>query len=244
MALDAAMNAALGAHTIRSFMAIRVELPDNLTINLITGSGFVTFPVDGVPTTFTSKDAIFGVLSSVSSITEAFATSAPHLAINFLPPTSDAIGALSAPLVQGSRVRAWAGLVNEETGLVIGQPERLWVGRVDTAKTTLDANNRVVEMDAASVFERLFASLESERLNKVWHRAFHPNESGLDYNIAALVDPMWGADAGKPQPSSGPVAGGGGSYGGGGGSGGGSGGGGGYGGGGGRYNDMIDTQLY
>ena len=67
MALDAAMNAALGAHTIRSFMAIRVELPDNLTINLITGSGFVTFPVDGVPTTFTSKDAIFGVLSSVSS---------------------------------------------------------------------------------------------------------------------------------------------------------------------------------
>lgn len=244
MALDAAMNAALGAHTIRSFMAIRVELPDNLKINLITGSGFVSFPVDGVPTTFTSKDAIFGVLSSVSSVTEAFATSAPHLGINFLPPTADAIGALSAPLVQGSRVRAWAGLVNEETGLVIGQPELLWIGRVDTAKTTLDANNRVVEMDAASVFERLFASLESERLNKVWHRAFHPDENGLDYNIAALVDPMWGADAGKPQPSSGPVAGGG-SYGGGGGSGGGSGGGGGYGGGyGGGGGDYRDAFLF
>ena len=235
------MNAALGASTIRSFIAIRVEFPDNQTINLITGSGFVTFAVDGVATTFTSKDPIYGVLSSVSNVSEAFATSAPHLGITFLPPTPDAIGALSAPLTQGSRVRAWAGLVNEETGLVIGKPELLWIGRVDTAKTTLDANNRVLEMDAASVFERLFASLESERLNKVWHRAFHPDENGLDYNIAALVDPMWGADAGKPQPSSGPVAGGGGSYGGGGSSGGG---GGGYGGGGGGRYGGYDIQLY
>ena len=244
MALDSAMNTALGAHTIRSFMAIRVEFPDNQTINLITGSGFVTFAVDGVATTFTSKDPIYGVLSSVSNVSEAFATSAPHLGITFLPPTPDAIGALSAPLTQGSRVRAWAGLVNEETGLVIGKPELLWIGRVDTAKTTLDANNRVVEIDAASVFERLFAALEGERLNKVWHRAFHPDESGLDYNIAALVDPVWGADAGKPQPSSGPVAGGG-NYGGGGGSSGGSGGGGGYGGGGGgRYGGGYDIQLY
>lgn len=243
MALDAAMNAALGAHTIRSFMAIRVEFPDDLTVNLITGSGFVTFPVDGVVTTFTGKDPIFGVLSSVSNVTEAFATSAPHLGITFLPPTPDAIGALSAPLTQGSRVRAWAGLVNEENGRVIGQPELLWIGRVDTAKTTLDNNSRVVDLDAASVFERLFAANESERLNKVWHRSFHPNESGMDYNTAALVDPMWGADAGKPQPSSGPVAGGG-NYGGGS-SGGGSGGAGGYGGGGGgRFSGGHDIAIY
>ena len=235
MAIDGALSVALGAHTIRSFTAVRIELPDNETINLIDGSGVVSFIVDGVDTSFTSKDPIYGVINTVSNVTEAFATSAPRLTVSLLPPSSDAIGALSAPLTQGSKVRVWAGVVNEATGLVIGAPELTWIGQLDTAKTTTGESGRVIELDVASAFERLFVTLESERLNKVWHRSHNPTENGMDYNIAALLDPIWGADAGKARPGSGAT-------GGGGGSGGGGSGGGGYGGGGGRFD--RDAHLY
>ena len=243
MALDASMLAALGGSTLRAFVAVRIELPDNETINLIDGSGFLRFVVDGIDTLFDASDPIYGTLGSISGITEAFATSAPRLQISLLPPTPDAVGALSQPLTQGCRVRVWAGLINENTGLVIGAPELLWIGLLDTAKTTSGDGGRVVELDVASAFDRLFIAQESERLNKVWHRSHHPNENGMDWNIAALTDPMWGADAGKPRPSAGgtgtggPIAGGGG--GGGGGYGGGSGG---WGGGGDQFH--RDTFLY
>jgi hypothetical protein len=245
MALNGLMNTALDAATLRTFLAVRIELPDDYTINLIDGSGVVTFPVNGTPTVFDSKDEIYGTLASVSGIQEAFATSAPRLMISLLPPTTDAIGALSAPLTQGSKVSVWAGLINETTGLVIGQPELLWIGSLDTAKTTSSESGRVVELDVASAFDRLFIALESERLNKVWHRSIWPDESGLDFNIAALVDPMWGADAGKPQ--AGGTGYGGGNTGGGYGGGGGGSGGGGYGGGGGGRGgggDYMDTFLF
>ncbi len=201
MPLNTVLQEALSGASIRAFTAVRVELP-GYPINLTDGSGFVSFPVDGVVTTFDSANAVFGTLASVGSITEALAVSAPRVLIAMMPPTANAVGALASVTTQGSLVRIWVGLINETTGLCIGVPELLWTGRLDTAKETLTENGRLVELDVASAFERLFNALESERLNRVWHQHIWPGETGLDFNIAALSDPMWGADAGKPRSGS------------------------------------------
>ena len=201
MALHPLLQTAFSGASIRAFTAVRVDLP-GYAINIMDGSGFVSFAVDGETVPFDSRDGVFGTLASVGSITEAIATSAPQLIVAFLPPSPDAVGALASVFAQGSIVRVWAGLINEDTGSCIGQPELLWRGRLSTAKVTVTEGGRLIELDVSSGFERLFNALESERLNRVWHRNIWPDETGLDFNIAALTDPMWGADAGKPQSGS------------------------------------------
>jgi len=199
--MDGTLSTALGGSFIRVFTAVRIEIGED-PICLVSGSGQVTFPVNGTAVTFTSKDAVFGTLNAVSSINESIATSAPRLQVSLLPPSNSAVGALSAPLAQGSRVYVWIGIVSEATGLVVGTPELVWSGRLETAKTTVVDTGRVVELDVASAFDRLFITSEAARLNRAWHQSIWAGETGLDFNVDSLVDPMWGAEAAtKAQPT-------------------------------------------
>lgn len=203
MALDTTLNAALSADAVRAFLAVRIELPATpsfaaYTINLIDGSGVVTFPVNGNAVTFTGEDPTFGTLGTASSVSEAVATEAPSMSITLLPPTSTATGQLNQPQYQGARVYVWFGGLNETTGLVIGSPELLYSGRLDTVKTTSAMNTRAVEINLASVFDRLFTASEGSRLSKRWHRANFPAEGGLDHNIEGLANVPWGVEANTP----------------------------------------------
>jgi hypothetical protein len=200
MALNSTLDTAIQGQAIRVFTAVQIALPLTpsfaaYTINLIDGAGVVTFtPTGGVSTTFTGEDPTFGVLGTISGINEAIASEAPHLSITMLPPSEVAVGQLNQPLYQGAPVKVWFGLVNEVTGAVIGVPELLFSGRLDTAKTTSQQNSRMVELDVASVFERLFVASEGDRLTDRWHQNIRPGETGLSLNNDALTDPMWGAE--------------------------------------------------
>lgn len=199
MALDATLDTGLQSQAIRVFTAVQIALPaagpyPAYTVNLIDGAGFVSFFVNGVSTTFTGEDPTFGVLGTISAVSEAIATEAPRVTITLLPPTSAAVGQLNQPLYQGAPIKLWFGLVNETTGAVIGVPELLFSGRLDTAKTTAQTNSRIVELDVASVFERMFVAQEGDRLTDRWHQTIHPGETGLRLNNDALQDPMWGAE--------------------------------------------------
>jgi hypothetical protein len=188
------LNAAKAPH-LRSFVAIRAELNTGQTINLIDGSGVVTFPVNGSNVTFKGSDATFGILASANSIAERVADEAPRFSFAIMPPSENALGTLNDPLQQGSRVYAWWGLINDETGAVIGTPELLWNGRFDYARSNFDANAMAVEVDTVSAFDRLFSAEEGQRLNGVWHRSIWPQESGLDYVYDAQSDIYWGQEA-------------------------------------------------
>jgi hypothetical protein len=192
--LNSTLSNALNSASVRQFVAVRIELPSH-TINLIDGSAAITFAVDGDPVTFTGADPIFGTISAIGSVAEQMAAQAPTLSVGLFPATAAAIGELCNPLNQGAPVSVWWGLVNENTGTTIGEPELLWLGRYDTAKPTLSLNTQSVEIETVSAFDRLFAAEEGARLNGVWHRTVWPNETGLDYNIKALSDPYWGMEA-------------------------------------------------
>jgi len=192
--MDATLKAAMEQPHIREFTALRVELADGYTINIIDGSGFVTMMVDGQAVTFDGSDPIYGALASASSIQEQVATDSPRFTFALKPPSASALGSLSDPKNQGSLVRCWWGVIDEMNGYPIGVPELLWAGRFDIVRTTLSENDLTAEIETISAFDRLYAASEGTRLNATWHRSIWPDESGLDFNIAALGEPYWGTE--------------------------------------------------
>lgn len=203
MALESNLNTALSANFIRAFTAVQIALPAisnavAYNINLIDGSGTVTFPVSGVPTTFTGKDTNFGALDTLGTISESVATEAPSITISLLSPT---IGQISDPRYQGATVRIWVGAVDDNTGVVIGSPELLYHGWLDTAVTTHNMNIQKTTLNVASVWERLFIGSEGFRLNAAWHRSLFPGEGGLDNAVEAKGQIPWGIEGATPAAS-------------------------------------------
>jgi hypothetical protein len=199
MALDSTLNTAMQGQSLRWFTAIQIALPatDSYTaynINLIDGIGVVTFPVNTVSTTFTGTDAVFGSLYNYSQISASVASEAPHVTITLMPPNETAIGQLNQPTYQGARTKIWIGLINVATGALDGAPKMVFAGMLDVAKTTVNQNQQLIELDIASGFERMFAANEGDRLTSVYHNTTYPGETGFDLNSDALTDPMWGAE--------------------------------------------------
>ena len=196
--MDASLLSGLSAPSLRTFAAVKIDLQSTGTsINILDGSASITFAVDGVSTTFTGRDAIFGTLGGIDTIAEQIASEAPSVSVSIMPVSTNAIGELSQPKNQGSPVRIWFGLVNDLTGAVIGT-ELLWSGRLDTVVTNIQPNGQSCELVTVSAYDRLFAVNEGEALNKAWHQAIWPGETGLDFNVDSTVEIYWGGEAGKP----------------------------------------------
>ncbi|TXI01182.1 MAG: hypothetical protein E6Q76_17460 [Rhizobium sp.] len=196
MALESTLLTALSGNAVRAFLAVQIALPAianavAYNINLLDGAGSVTFVADGVSTTFTGSDANFGTLKAVGTISEAVATEAPSASIALLAPT---IGQISDPKYQGAPVRVWVGAVNEQTGAVVGSPEKIYAGWLDTATTTQGFNVQETTLAVGSAWERLFVASEGARLNSTWHRTNFPGEGGLDNAVEAKGNIMWGVD--------------------------------------------------
>ena len=189
--MDSVLLSAATSSFLRSFFAVRVELKSGPVINLIDGSGVVTF--DGK--TFTGQDATFGSLASANAVAERVASEAPQFSFTIMPPNTNALGTLNDPVQQGSRVFAWWGLVNDVTGAVIGVPELLWTGRLDYVKANYSEHVMACELVTVSAFDRLFASEEGQRLNGEWHKSIWPGETGLDYVYDATSEVYWGQEA-------------------------------------------------
>lgn len=193
--LDGTLSAGLSAPAIRAFTAVRLELPGSI-VNVIDGNSAVTFNVNGTPVTFTGRDPIFGAVSYIGALSEQVAQESPTFSFGLMPSTDSAIATLCAPQNQGSSIRVWFGLFNDVTGATIGQPEMLWSGRMDTASVTSATESQFVEIESVSAFDRLFAAEENARLNGVHHRSIWPNETGLDFVISGMKNPVWGIDGG------------------------------------------------
>lgn len=189
------LNALTSQSHLRFFTALRIELNSGQIINLIDGSGVVVFPVDGAATTFSGKDDTFGTIAAEQSISERIAEESPTFAFSLLPAGELAIGTLMDPLQQESRVRVWLGLVNDDTGAVIGEPELMWDGRLDTAQTNYSSSMMIAEIETVSAFDRLFVAEEAARLNGVWLRSIFPTDDGLDYVYDATTEVYWGIEA-------------------------------------------------
>lgn len=193
MTLETNFNTAVNADTVTLFTAVQIVLPGQ-TINLIDTAGFVTFAVDGVETTFTGSDPVFGTLMSVGAVGSQMGNETPRSVVVLQPPTVEAIGEIANVATQGSVVRAWEGAVDQSTGLVVGTPHLFWTGLIDVPAAVTDATTRMVEIDTVSVLARFLQKNEGIRLNLAWQHQHFGTASGLAFNVAATETPKWGAE--------------------------------------------------
>lgn len=202
--MSPALDAELRGLSPTVFGAIAIDLPD-YKLSLLDGAGFVT--IGG--RRFVGQDDTFGTLSEIESLTDGAGDSAPALGITLLPASDAAAAALAGPTMQGSPVVISLGAVNPATGQVI-DAMTIFVGELDVPTLHGSANDRRLDYEIVSVFERLFEDDESARLSSGHHRSIFPNEAGMDF-VTGVDQPVFWGVAGNPSTIA--YSGGGGSYG-------------------------------
>ena len=175
------------------FGAVEIVLPSH-TLRLLDGAGRAV--ING--SLYTGRDATYGVLASVDTIGDGIDDSAPAARITLMPPSETATAILADPAAQGGQVTLLFGAIDAATGLVIADPYVVFVGELDVATVMVDQNERSLQYDVVSVFERLFDQDEGVRLNGPWHASIWPGELGLQYVSAIQQQMPWGADGPRP----------------------------------------------
>lgn len=164
-----------------------IALPSK-TIRLCDG-GFVLWPEVG---TFTAKDPDFGTIGAVEASGEAISDQAPGGKIVLLPPSSVSAAALFQPDAQGAPIRFWLAEVDRSSGAVVGSPELMFDGLVDTLTLKTSRAGRTVELEYMAAAERLFMVREGNVLSPRWHKSIWPGELGLDHVTGTAVQVPWG----------------------------------------------------
>lgn len=193
MALDASLDTALKGAAPLVCLLVRMDLPGH-TIRVVDGAGQVSFD----SATWLGEDSVYGVLDGIETLSEQVGTEAPMVRLTFLPADLSALASLTAPANQGSEARIWLGAVNPATGLIIGTPELLFYGELDTADADVSAERTVITFQVASAWERLFEANEGHRLNNAFIQSIYPGALGASFVISIQRDLPWGYDAPRP----------------------------------------------
>jgi hypothetical protein len=193
MALDSALDTALKGAAPIVVLMVRIDFPDG-TLRLLDGAGQVVF--DGA--TWFGEDATYGTLDGVETISDQVGTEAPMIRLTLLPASLGALAAITNPVNQNSLVRVWLGSIDPVTGALIGVPESLFMGVVDTADVDVDKNRTVIVINVASAWERLFEANEAQRLNNSFIQSLYPGALGASFVIAIQRNLPWGYDAPRP----------------------------------------------
>ncbi|MET0439133.1 MAG: hypothetical protein ABW043_16735 [Devosia sp.] len=187
--LDPALDAALSSVSPTVFGAIRVHLP-SATICLLDGAGQLSF--GGYD--YAGSDPTYGTIAAIETLSEGMGDTAPALAITFFPPSDAAAADMSSPAHQGSLIHIHAGAINPATGAVIGVHELMTL-EIDVPTLRADKGTRSLEIEAVSVFQRLFTDDEGIRLSPDFHKDVWPGETGLDDMSSVPQTDYWGAEA-------------------------------------------------
>lgn len=196
-----AMDFALEQSFVPDFLAVEVQLPF-YTLRLIDGASQLDMPVPdlltGVETvqTFRGEDPTYGTMGAMDATTEGLGTNAPTMRMVVRCPTLAAAAQLNLPTNQDANVRMWYGVVNYETGAVLGVELLFW-GWLNQPRFATAANQRDVEFDVASAMELLFDNNEGQRLNHQTLTKAFPGARGLEYVSDIERTLPWGSDAAR-----------------------------------------------
>lgn len=210
MPLTPETAAALRAPAVLLFDAVEIMTATG-PLRLLDGAGTASF----AGRTFIGRDPVYGALRQITADGDGMDAEAPELTLELLPPTNSAMAALAGPDMQGRAVSYWIGVMNADTGQVIGAPDLRFVGEVDVPERSIDQGESLLTLRCTSVFESFFAVQEGARLSDGFHQSVWPGELGFDKTTGVDRRLYWGQDT----PAAAVSSGGGGSRGGGGGGG-------------------------
>lgn len=177
------------------FEGVRVMISGLMELEHLTGTlrlcdgGFVDWPARGL---FTSYDEDFGTIGSVDPAAEQIGDSSAGGRLTINVPTIDAAVELAQAEMQGKALRFWIAEIDVETGLLIGTPEKMFEGQVDTVAITLARNERTVTIEYVDAAERLFSIREGNVLTSRFHQTAYPGELGFDHCTGVGIQVPWG----------------------------------------------------
>ena len=171
--MDAALETALLAQTICPVVLVRIDAPGR-TVRLCGGLAEVAF--DGG--TYTSTDAVYGTIAGISPVQDSIATEERGLSLSLTGVTEAALTALETATPD---IRLWLGAINIETGALIGAPELMFTGFVETSDEEVGQGTENVTLNCVSIWYRLLRNNDAQALNHAWHTFAWPGEEGLEY---------------------------------------------------------------
>jgi len=185
---------------------VEMQLPAR-TVRLCDG-GFVQWGAN----LFVSSDQAFGTIESIEAISEGVGDEAPGARLTLLPVSTASAADLFQSNAQGRPIKFWLAEVNRSTGAVVGTPELLFWGMIDSMSVMVGKSTKRVEVEFVAASERLFLIREGNVLSPRFHQDAWPGELGFDHCSGNGIQVPWGvngAPRGATPYSGGTVAGGG-----------------------------------
>jgi hypothetical protein len=160
------------------------------TVRLCDG-GFVNWSGVG---NFVSSDSAFGTIESIESISEGVGDEAPGARMTLLPKSTALASDLFQSNAQGRPIKFWLAEINRATGAVVGTPELLFWGMVDSMTLRVGPRDRKVEVEFVAASERLFFVREGNVLSTRFHQDAWPGEKGFDHCTGTGIQVPWGVN--------------------------------------------------
>lgn len=168
---------------------VEITLPSE-TLRYCDG-GVVTWGAN----TFTTKDGTFGSIGSLEPLTEGIGDEVPALKMVFFPTSTATAAELAQPGWQASPMKFWIAEVNQSTGAVVGTPELMFHGQLDTADLISGRGTRELHFDIVSTAERLFELNIGNTLSPRFHKSVWSGETGEDAAIGIGLTVAWGTES-------------------------------------------------
>ena len=165
---------------------VEMQLPSR-TVRICDG-GFVQWGAN----LYTSSDSAFGTIESVEAISEGLGDEAPGARLTLLPVSTANAADLFQSNAQGKPIKFWLAEVNRATGAVVGTPELLFWGMIDSMGIYLAKSSRRVEVEFVAASERLFMIREGNVLTSRFHQDAFPGELGFDHCTGNGIQVPWG----------------------------------------------------
>lgn len=174
---------------VRVMIAGLVELETmDATLRLCDG-GMLNWPGRGM---FVSFDEIYGTIGSVEPAAEQIGDESAGGRFTINVPTAEAAVSLAVAEMQGKPIRFWLAEVDHTTGQLVGTPEKMFEGQVDTVAISLTQNERSVVVEYVDAAERLFSIREGNVLTSRFHQTAWPGELGFDHCTGVGIQVPWG----------------------------------------------------
>lgn len=157
---------------------VRLDMPGAAVC--LTDGGFTRFDAgegEGLEAYY-GRHPVFGMLSSVSSIKDGAEAQTTRIDLALMPPSDVAVAALASPSTQGIRVQWWEGVIDRDSGLLVGLPELKFDGEIDKPRFQV-GENWVLTLECGTQAERQLEPNADWRLNDAFHRRCWPSELGL-----------------------------------------------------------------
>lgn len=181
--MDSTFKAALQAGGALIFDALKLVYPGG--DYRVISAGFAT-----IGSELYEADAHGFTLSSVEEYSDGGDNTAPRCKIVLLSDDYAVLTALGEPDTQWSRVYAWWGALDPETGALIGEAERPFIGRTDVADYEITENGWSLTLDCASGLDQALDYGEGQRYSDPFHQKCWPGELGCEF-VTGLLETVW-----------------------------------------------------